>query len=923
MPPKTGQPQLVYRDSAGHVERSRTWGFDGTPIVTDQRYDDRGRPWEADQPRFENAPAYLARRQGYDDLNRLVSVTVKDDSGTDRTSTTTYRGLNVDQTNPLMQTRTETRDVLGQLRTVLDSGAPRGTTSFTYDPFGNLKTTTDPNGNVITVDYDNLGRKIGLHDPDLGWIEYSLDPLGQVYAQTSPVQRDAGQKTWMSYDELGRMTARYDSGDFQSHWIYDTGMAGVGQLAEAYTGQPTNKDYRRLHTYDSIGRPSLVTQFLKDAQYTGVPDYDTWGRVVSQTYRRGSDAPKVFNMRYNSYGYLARMDRGTQMLWKATQQDASGRVIVAALGNGLTQKRKHYDYSGRLHHAEVLTAANVARLQEGYMYDAIGNVTTRSQYWDLGGFQETFWYDTLNRLSSSQVAGQSELTYTYDGAGNMLTKTGVGTYTYPAQGANAYQPHAVQTVSSITGAYSYDKNGNLRSGGDRTVTWTAFDMPLTITKGSATATFYYGPEHQRVRQKRNDGDVIYAGAQEVEPIAGGGVRVKTYWPNGIGMEIDQSGTTQLNWIHADRLGSPIAMTAEDGTIRTDGKLEYDAWGKRRSAVDNVSTDDSIDGKIDNRGFTGHEMLDQLDLVHMNGRVYDPLIGKFMSGDPLISDPLNGQRYNRYSYVLNNPTNLTDPTGFSEAPITTEKVTGPLNPNTVCRGAGCAETLEQIDRQARSAARRACSGSADRLCSVTVGSMYKAAARAQIAADARSANNVTPEKNYGDHWAEYKREVPSSGGDGAATNASGYDDWALSKGYMTQDQWNARAAARGVGAAIGVGLVVGGVAVAEVGEAIAVRRLQGMTVEQLKSVIKSEAGGVEMLNANGVFGSGVPGARLALARALETTKEASLASIPEGLSARALQAYRLIATNAKNAGVEVQQIRVKIIDIYLRALGKNP
>ena len=53
---------------------------------------------------------------------------------------------------------------------------------------------------------------------------------------------------------------------------------------------------------------------------------------------------------------------------------------------------------------------------------------------------------------------------------------------------------------------------------------------------------------------------------------------------------------------------------------------------------------------------------------MNGRVYDPLLGKFLSGDPLIQDPTNGQSYNRYSYVLNNPTNLTDPTGFESVII---------------------------------------------------------------------------------------------------------------------------------------------------------------------------------------------------------------------------------------------------------------
>ncbi|MGX9773068.1 RHS repeat-associated core domain-containing protein [Janthinobacterium aestuarii] len=243
-----------------------------------------------------------------------------------------------------------------------------------------------------------------------------------------------------------------------------------------------------------------------------------------------------------------------------------------------------------------------------------------------------------------------------------MSKTGVGTYMYPA-GANAVRPHAVQSVSGISGTFGYDNNGNLVSAAGKTVTWTSFDMPLTITKGAANATFYYSPEHQRLRQLRGGGNVIYAGVQEVEPSASGGVKVKTYWPGGVGMEVDEAGVTKLHWSHVDRLGSLIAYTGEDGTIRVDGRLEYDAWGKRRSVADHVSVDDSIDGKIDNRGFTGHEMLDQLDLVHMNGRVYDPLLGKFMSADPVIQDPMNGQNYNRYSYVLNNPTNLTDPTGF--------------------------------------------------------------------------------------------------------------------------------------------------------------------------------------------------------------------------------------------------------------------
>ncbi len=623
----------------------------------------------------------LTSRVGYDDLNRTTSTSTLDDAGSVRTTSTTYRGLQVEQQNPAGQVRTEIHDVLGQLRQIIDSGSPRGTTSFSYEPFGSLQTTLDPNGNKITVDYDTWGRKTGLRDPDLGFIEYALNPVGQVYRQISPEQRARGWLTWMSYDLLGRMTARYES-DLESHWIYDTAAKGVGQLARAYTGQPATPDYIRTHTYDTLGRPALTTQKLYDALYSATPTYDAWGRLVRQAYQRGSDGIKAFDFAFNSYGYPSRIERGPLVLWQATQQDAAGRVRKALLGNGLIQSREFNYFSGKLWHGDISTASGIVRLQEDYVYDVLGNVKNRSQYWDSNGFQESFDYDSLNRLTSSQVLGKTQRIFTYDAAGNITSKTGVGSYAYRAQGETAVQPHAVQTISGIPGVYGYDANGNLLTGGGRTTTWTSFDMPLAITKGTITAAFNYGPEHQRVGQLRRnsqaggaDERVIYAGAQEVESGVNGGLKVKTYWPNGIGVEIDQGGTTQLHWIHADRLGSPIAMTGEDGAIRTDGRLEYDAWGKRRSVADNDNTDDSIDGKIDNRGFTGHEMLDQLDLVHMNGRVYDPLIGKFMSGDPLVSDPKNGQNYNRYSYVSNNPTNLTDPTGFYETPATGTYIPG--------------------------------------------------------------------------------------------------------------------------------------------------------------------------------------------------------------------------------------------------------
>lgn len=80
---------------------------------------------------------------------------------------------------------------------------------------------------------------------------------------------------------------------------------------------------------------------------------------------------------------------------------------------------------------------------------------------------------------------------------------------------------------------------------------------------------------------------------------------------------------------------------------------YDAWGNKTKIVGSDICD---------RGFTGHEHLDLLGLIDMNGRLYDPNLGRFLSPDPYVQAPSNPQNYNRYSYCLNNPLKYTDPDG---------------------------------------------------------------------------------------------------------------------------------------------------------------------------------------------------------------------------------------------------------------------
>jgi RHS repeat-associated protein len=130
--------------------------------------------------------------------------------------------------------------------------------------------------------------------------------------------------------------------------------------------------------------------------------------------------------------------------------------------------------------------------------------------------------------------------------------------------------------------------------------------------------------------------------------------------------------------HYDHLGSidritTMGATTVRGTTQPNtvanapGHYSEDAWGARRNpdtwTGKPSATDIGGSKSLSPRGFTGHEMLDDLGLVHMNGRIYDPLIGRMLSADAVVQFPGDLQSYNRYSYVQNNPLRFVDPSGF--------------------------------------------------------------------------------------------------------------------------------------------------------------------------------------------------------------------------------------------------------------------
>lgn len=695
---QTDVPTEQFDNVIGKVALTRTWGFDGTPVLSEKVYDDRGRLQKVSRPRFA-IDAAVWTTYVRDDLARVTQIQSPNQtgSGVDLTNYV-YHGLTRTSTNAKLQSRTEFRDGTGKLRKVTD--ALSKSTEYVYDSFGNLVRVTDARGNQIVIGVDSLGRKTALDDPDLGQWRYVVDPLGQTLQQTDA----KGQLTRYYMDELGRTVRRLEP-DMDSRWEFDTAAKGVGKLAEAYTFAANAKDYRRIHSYDGYGRLSSVTTRL-DWDYVTTTVYDGFGRVSQSTHQRnavgGSGGPSIaFVNRYNAFGDLYQIDRVhdgvTALLWQAQQQDAEGNVRLEKLGNDVVTQRNYNLYTGRL--SSIVSGTGGSLQNDTYAYDVLGNLTQRIQRaTPTSLLTEDLVYDELNRLKSSVVAGQTAKDTSYDEVGDIVLKSGVGMYGYNTSGPGSVRPHAVSWITGTVAGLAnptleYDDNGNLLTGLGRSYAWTSYDMPSRIDKlvsgaGVERTAFLYGADHDRIRQTVSPMSggipgaatttIWYGGAMEKEiDTAANTTTIRTYMPAALGFVEEKivgtsvaaatTGTRNPMYHLHDHLRSVLAVVDQNQTLLQ--RMSYDPWGRRRN-VD--GTDDTgpqwgtLKNNQDHRGYTGHESLDRLGLVHMNARMYDPILGRHTSADPTVPDPADAQAFNRYSYVLNNALAYTDPTGLNGA-----------------------------------------------------------------------------------------------------------------------------------------------------------------------------------------------------------------------------------------------------------------
>lgn len=652
----------TYYDSLGREIRTETQGNDinGTSanVYTDTWYDTLGRVARVSRPYASGQIAYWTINT-YDALGRVVLETRPATNGATATTQTAYNGLSVTVTDALNHAKTTLKNDQGQIIQVTD--ALNNNITYQYDPFGNLTTTTDPHGNVTTLGYDLRGRKTSMTDPDMGHWQYDYDVLGQLVRQT-----DAKNKTSdMIYDKLGRMTQRAEH-DLVSEWIFDNCYKGIGKLCQANA----DNGYQRTHSYDSLGRPSITVSTI-DSGYAQSVTYDVHGRTATQTWWPTNVSVRYI---YTALGYLkeVRNNQSNDLYWQANSRDAEGRLVTQTYGNNVMTQQVFDPGSGQL--KNVYAGAGNGVLALTYQYDSLGNIQTRSD--GNRSLNESFTYDALNRLKTAQVnspgAGIVTSSYNYDALGNIIYRSDVGNYSY---GGTNNKPHAVKSINggpAGSNYYHYDANGNLLDSNNRFEVYTSFNMPSLLASAALDEHYLYGPEHQRVKMVSSaSGTTIYLHPDnsgglsfEKETDNNGIVEQRHYITAGgqvVAMLKIRNGVTSVRYFHRDNLGSTAAVTDKDGIVVE--RLAYEPFGKRRFPNGTADPNDTIHGQETERGYTNHEHLDELGLIHMNGRIYDPLLGRFMSADPTIQSPYDLQSYNRYSYVLNNPLIYTDPTGY--------------------------------------------------------------------------------------------------------------------------------------------------------------------------------------------------------------------------------------------------------------------
>lgn len=630
-------------------------------------------------------------------------------------------------TDPAGVVTRATYDHAGRRRSVQDPN--QGASSFEYSGLGELVERTDARGFRTVYNRDNLGRVMtrtwaedvgalnpGLRNYGIDRFDYDANGFGllwresrTVFASSNPAgidpanpPADAQRAAWFqrqyTFDPLYRVTTtttqmqrpgsssgtvpesvgvstRYDRSTGRvKQRIWPQGVnVGMEYTPLGYLHRerlPNGTVYREIMRHDNFGTETevrLADGTLKRRQFVDSRS----GLTTSVCYQPGTSwtdclAGALVNVGY-SYDAFGNVSQQAQ---RGVRPGGSSPVIETFT----------YDELHRMRSASGAVDAL-------YDYQSTGNITKKTDY--SANIAAAYAYgDTArasldragpNAVKSVQLPGGGLMQYRYDASGNMVARDCPNCGT---NGARHIQwidytidnlPKRLQSVSELPAQVGQYPSG---------------------ASSSLASDFWYGPDGQRYAQFIKMGNpsrsTIYVGEYERDEVIGstspyiehryavapGVLVVRRESGSAGGTPAQRSGTY---YVLRDRLGSSTNVIKVDGTVIAPEANEQHGYGPfgeprtadwtnppKRTFYPLGNNEDLLDPAVTRRGFTQHEHLDRHSLIHMNGRLYDYLLGRFLGVDPIVQFPTNSQSLNPYSYILNNPLSGTDPTGYASA-----------------------------------------------------------------------------------------------------------------------------------------------------------------------------------------------------------------------------------------------------------------
>ncbi|MBR6362024.1 MAG: hypothetical protein IKR88_01930 [Bacteroidales bacterium] len=626
--------KITYYDALGRVVRTAVqkapngsaWKY------TDMVYDINGNLIKESLP-YSSGKAKKWYTYEYDEYDRIL----KHSDGAGRVTSWMYNGTSMTRTTDNVSVTVNT-DANGN--TISVQRGSKGKVIYTLNDDGQpIQIKTSDNAKIL-MEYSLRGERTKTTDPSSGVVNETIEYLSDGTIKVTSVNPNGTVITYK--DKYDRVTRVDRPGEYNTTYTYDSN--GFMTLEQSTNG--TGKEY--VYNQNRPGLLMSVKEYVPDGKWLKKTfTYGSGEQLASVKYT--SNNGDITTLRYSySKGILNKiaLPDGTPVNQIVEENDLG--LPTKVITGGIQRDYGYTDYG--LPTFRKMDGGNLQNAK--YVFDQhTGNLNSRTDY--IHNKTEQFGYyedGSLKNIGSRYIE--------YSENGDIVSIDGVGSMYYDSPS----HPYQITSFEPESSALVADRQQN--------ITFTCYGRPSRIDEGGRSASFTYNGDGDRVKMYVADGLQMvltryYIGEYEFDQTTSG-TKEKLYlggdaYSAPMVYVKENSGIWNLYNIGRDYLGNINIIAKSDGQLVAE--YSYDPWGRLRNPETlKIYLPGEEPELFLGRGFAGHEHLTWFGLINMNARLYDPLVGRFLSADPYAYQDYATPGYNRYSYALNNPLRYVDPDG---------------------------------------------------------------------------------------------------------------------------------------------------------------------------------------------------------------------------------------------------------------------